>query len=181
MSFDAILAIATIFGGIAAVWFFWDKIAACWGEDDLRNPSRENIVKVVLKSDAKTDWVKKHAPSKEVVSYIHNPNLRFEMSQLEDGVQCQDFRESWANRHPDPKAVGLWCDLYFGSTLIDRFILVGVDGVRALVPPPRDAGGMPGGVKIQPLDYKVARIHDTLGTLDEYLRRSGLQVARRAV
>lgn len=27
-----ILGIATILGGIAAIWFFWDKIAAWWQE-----------------------------------------------------------------------------------------------------------------------------------------------------
>lgn len=110
------------------------------------------------------------------MSYVHNPSLRFEMSHLDDGVQQEHFVAPWANKHPDPKAVGLWCDLFFGSTLIERFILVGVDGMRALVPLPRKLDRTPGGSEIQPLDYKVAKIHDSLNTLDEYIKRSGLSV-----
>ncbi len=177
---DAVLAVATILGGIAAVWFFWDKIAGWLWPDPLRNPTPEAIMEVVLASNPRDDWSKVITGAKEVVAYRPNPALRFEMSTLPEGTQNDNFREPWANRHPDPHAYGLWCDLYFGQTLIRRFILVGVDGMRAMIPPPRSADDVPGGTEIQPYDYQVAKIQDTLGTLDEYIRRSGLHVRKGA-
>lgn len=178
---NAVLAIATILGGIAAIWFFWDKIVQWLRPDPLQNPTPEAIRKVILASNPREDWAKVITNTKETVSYKRNPTLRFEMSSNEDGTQNSNFQEHWANRHPDPHAYGLWCDLFFGSTLITRFILVGVDGMRALVPVPRLPNGSPGGLEIQPYDYRVAQIHDTLGTLDEYIRRSGLTVRQDAV
>jgi hypothetical protein len=175
------LSVATILGGIAAIWFFQDKIAEFLSPNLLRHASRENIERLILESDADTDWTKAQTSAKQTISYVHNPNLGFEMSHLDDGVQQENFIEAWANKHPDPKAVGLWCDLFFGSSQIERFILVGVDGMRALVPPPRRPNRAPGGTQIQPLDYKVAKIHDSLKTLDEYIGRSGLSVAANVV
>lgn len=170
------LAIATILGGIAAVWFFWDKIVEFFKPDRLKHPSHKNIENLILESSASGDWKKSQTSTRQTISYVHNPNLRFEMSHLDDGVQQENFVAPWANKHPDPKAVGIWCDLFFGSTLIERFILVGIDGMRALVPPPRKPDRTPGGSEIQPLDHKVAKIHDSLNTLDEYIKRSGLSV-----
>jgi hypothetical protein len=51
------------------------------------------------------------------------------------------------------------------------FALVSVDGGRASIPPPDWQTG-----KISMMDYKVAQIHDTLRSLDEYIRRSRLEV-----
>lgn len=177
MNLNVALAVATILGGIGAAWFFWDKIYAWIKPNPLQNPSRENIIKVILKSDAKADWIKSQTNTGQTISYAHNPNLRFERSYLREGIQNDNYQEPWANKHPDPSATGYCCDLFFGQTRTQRFILVGVDGERAMLPPPRGANGLPGGVAIQPLDYKVAKIHDTLGTLDEYIKRSGLHLA----
>ena len=176
-SLNAIATVATLLGGIAALWFFWDKITAFVAPDPLKHPTRENIERLILESDASGDWSKSQTNAKQTISYVDNPSLRFEMSHSDDGVQQENFVEGWANKHPDPKAVGLWCDLFFGSTLIERFVLVGVDGMRALLPPPRK----PSDDEVQRLDYKVAKIHDTLGTLDEYIKRSGLRVAANVV
>lgn len=171
------LAIATFLGGIAAVWFFWDKIRAWLAPDLLQNPTHENILKTVLNSDSKADWVMSQTNQKQTMAYVHNPDLRFEMSHLADGIQNENYKEPWANKHPDPNATGFWCDLYFSQTLIQRFILIGVDGIRAMLPPPTELNGCPGGTAIQPLQYQVAKIHDTSGTLDEYIKRSGLHRA----
>jgi hypothetical protein len=177
---EAFVLVLTLLGGVATLWFFWDKIAAWLSPNLLKDTSRTGIEKAILKSHPKTDWIRAQTNAKQVLSYRHNPALRFEMSHLDDGFQNRDFREPWANRHPDPSAAGYWCDLYFGEALIERFILVGVDGVRAHIPPPRREDGTPGGDSISTLDYKVAQIHDSLNTLDEYIRRSGLRVANAA-
>jgi hypothetical protein len=178
---NSVVVAATLLGGAAAVWFFRDKIAAWLRPNALIDPSHEQIEKVVLRSDPRKDWLHAHGHTSQITSYRHNPTLRFERSFLEDGVQNDNYRDPWANRHPDSHAVGYWCDLYFGPTLIRRFVLVAVDGARALIPPPRRTDGVPGGDTIQPLDLQVARIHDTLSTLDEYIARSGLRTHGHAV
>jgi len=40
---NALLAIATILGGIAAVWFFWDKLVMWRKPDPLLRPTPEAI------------------------------------------------------------------------------------------------------------------------------------------
>lgn len=181
MSLNVLLAFFTILGGVAALWFFWDKISG-WlarlrkskspGPPNITSqPSRENIEHVILSSDPAADWNHEMADARSVAAYRRDLNLRFEVNYLDEGKQCDNFVEPWANRHPDPRATGYWCDLYYGSTLVERFILVAVDGGRAMLPIPKKDTD-----KVLLLDYKVAQIHDTLGTLDEYMARSGLAI-----
>ena len=68
-------------------------------------------------------------------------------------------------------ASSYWYDLSNDGALIERFILVSVDGARAELPLP-DINTL----EVQPLPYKIAQIFDELNTLDEYMRRSGLTV-----
>jgi hypothetical protein len=144
-----ILSVATILGGIAAIWFFWDKITTWWKKfrrhgqpkqiNLASNPTRDNIEKVVLASHPVDDWNHQSDSVRSVSSYKHDMNLRFEIKNMDDGIQCADFKEPWANRHPDPSATGYWCNLFYGSTLVERFILVAVDGGRAMLPIPKKA------------------------------------------
>lgn len=184
-----ILGTATLLGGVSAAWFFWDKIAGWWKHDQAphssvlplsQNPTHEEIARAILASGPK-DWVHKNINAGSVASFRRDANLRFQMEHSEQGIQRGDFREPWANRHPDQSATGYWCDLYYGATIIERFVLVAVDGARALLPMPKR--GLPGERpdSVLPLDYQVARIFDTLGTLDEYMRRSGLKLWSGAV
>ena len=186
---EVVLGVATIVGGIAAIWFFWDKI---FGDTKAKkagpspsvslssNPTKENIERAILESDAKIDWSRGGDDNRSVVSYVHDMNLRFETLFTDDGKQCDDFREPWANCHPDPNATGYWCNLYYGTTLVERFILVSVDGARAMVPVPKVGKDGYRPDTVLPLDYKVAQIHDSLETLDEYLERSHLKVSGAA-
>lgn len=48
MTLNMILTIATILGGIAAVWFFWDKIVEFFKSDRLQHPSHKNIANLIL-------------------------------------------------------------------------------------------------------------------------------------
>lgn len=181
-----ILSLATILGGAAAIWFFWDKIVTRWKTSQHQahneqinlalNPTRNNIEKVILNSDPYEDWSYKTESVRTVTSYKHDMNLRFEVKHVDEGVQCENFKEPWANRHPDPSATGYWCNLFYGSTLVEKFILVAVDGERAMLPVPKKGTPNARFTQVLQLDYKVAQIHDTLRTLDEYMQRSGLSV-----
>ena len=183
---EIVLAIATILGGATALWFFWDKITAWWQRRKRRgqpepvnlatNPTRENIETVILQSDPANDWNHESDAVHSIASYKKDLNLRFEIRYMDEGIQCKDFKEPWANCHPHPSATGYWCNLYYGSTLVEKFILVAVDGARAMLPIPKKGSSEARPDKVLPLNYKVAQVHDTLGTLDEYMARSGLSI-----
>jgi hypothetical protein len=183
---EIVLTIATILGGLTALWFFGDKVSAWFSGRDrdaesiadslAANPSRDNILGVILKSDARSDWHRSSPGSRSVTSYVHDSNLRFEIDYTRAGTQTDDFQEPWATRHPDPRATGYWCQLYYGASLIGQYVLVSVDGGRAMLPLPSLGADRqhPGPVTI--LEYKIAEIHDSLATLKEYMTRSGLVV-----
>lgn len=168
---EIILAICTILGGFAAIWYFRDKLFRRASYNTV--PTKNNIEKIVLASDSKQDWHRQNESWRTITSYKHDMNLRFEIKYTDDGVQCEDFCEPWANRHPHKSATGYWCSLYYGATLVEKFILVSVDGGRAMLPIPKPSSdGL-----VTSIDYKVAEIHDSIGTLQEYMKRSGLAVA----
>lgn len=138
--------------------------------------SHDELLKVVLDSDHRADW--RGLCVNNWISEVYfrrDPRFRFRTKYLDDGIQNDNYQDDWANRHPDPTATGYWYDLAYDGNLIERFILVSIDGGRANVPPPDWQTR-----KIKQLHYKVAQIHDTMGTLDEYIRRSGLTVEETA-
>jgi len=136
------------------------------------SPSREEILDAVLSSDSKDDW-ERQCPGglRRITFFKKNVNLRFEMDFDDEGMHREDFKEEWATKHPDPKATSYWCNLYYAATHIDRFILVSVDGSRALLPLPINRTT---DLRVKGLDLKVAQIHDSLGSLPEYMLRAGL-------
>jgi len=72
-------------------------------------------------------------------------------------------------------ASSYWYDLSYDGALIERFILVLLDGGKAEIPLPD-----PKTLEVGPLVYKVAQIFDENNTLDEYMKKSGLSVKKQA-
>jgi hypothetical protein len=183
---EIILAVATILGGLTALWFFWDKISAWWTRRNgptlegalplAAAPSRDRIIDVILKSDPRTDWHSNTHGSRTVTSYTGDANLRFEINCTRAGTQADDFQEPWANCHPDSRATGYWCQLFYGASVIGQWVLVSVDGGPAMLPLPALGPDRQHPGPVPMLDYRIAEIHDSLGTLKEYMQRSGLVV-----
>ena len=126
------------------------------------------IHNIILRSDAINDWM---GGSKGLTQFRFckdDVNIRIDCTYDGEDVQNEDFKEDWANKHPNPKAVGYYFNLYYSATLLKRIILVSIDGGNALIPTPDSSG------KVRSLDYKIAQIFDTLNNLDEYIDRSGL-------
>jgi hypothetical protein len=140
-------------------------------------PSFNYVEQRILLSDPQEDWERVSTEISSIAVNKSDVNLRLAINYLEEGQQCRDFKEEWANRHPDPHATGYWCDIYYGSTHVSRNILVSVDGGRAMLPIPRQKGIDEKLTEVLPSDYRVAQIFDTLGTLDEYMARSRLTLA----
>ncbi|WP_287605104.1 hypothetical protein [Thiothrix sp.] len=137
----------------------------------IKNMTHDELLEFVKHSDAEADWKGITNNWVSEVFLREDPRLRFRAKYTDEGIQNDDYNDDWANKHPNPKATGYWYDLYYDGNLIDRFILVAVDDARANLPPPDWRSG-----KIHMMAYKVAKIHDTLKTVDEYLARSGLEI-----
>ncbi len=140
-------------------------------------PSFNYIEQCISLSDPREDWERVSTDASSAAVNKRDVNLRLEINYLEEGKQCPDFKEEWANCHPDSRATGYWCNTYYGSTHVSRNILVSVDGGRAMLPIPRQKGIDGKLTEVFPFDYRVAQIFDTLGTLDQYMMRSGLTLA----
>ncbi len=165
--------IAFLFGLLSSLFLASPSIAEYFLPD--RKPvsemTFEEILEFIPTTDPKTDW---HGISRVWASerfLKEDPRLRFRAKFIDDGIQNDNFIEDWANKFPDPKAVGYWYELYYDGAFLDRTILVSVDGARADLPTPNWQTKL-----VSKYDYQVAKIHDTLGMLEQYIELSGIQI-----
>ena len=119
----------------------------------------------------KNEWKCVSDDGMEEFLYLRDPSLRIKHFSGEEGTQNDDFKEPWANKFPDPRAYGLYFDLYHNGERLKRIILVAVDGCRAYLPCPR-----PGTITVSNLCAKIASLvnHNTQ-LYDNYFQRAGLQ------
>ena len=139
-------------------------------------PSVDNINNHILRSKPKSDWHVNSLCWKSTVTYKKDVNLRAEINYNDGGIQQQSFEAPWANCFPDKSATGYWCDVYFGLSHIERTILVGVDGGRAMLPIPIKNDITGNYIVVEPFDYKIAEIFDTSDSLYQYFQKSGLKL-----
>lgn len=166
-------SIAFVFGLISSFLFASPSIAEYFLPD--RKPVRymdyDEILKFIRTTNSKADWKFIKTNWAEEVFLKEDPRLRIRVRWDDEGIHVKNFKEPWANKYPDPTANSYWYDLSYDGALIERFILVSVDGAHAELPlPDRNT------LKVEPLTYKVAEVFDELNTLVEYMRRSGLSV-----
>ena len=130
----------------------------------------DEIINTVRDSDPINDWYRVDKLSRRVTVYKPDVNLRFEVDHDEESGLGLAFFAEWATEFPDERAYGVNHYLWYGASLVRRFLLVSVDGGRASLPIPHSAQDL----KVSRLDYVVAAIHDSGETLDEYMREAGL-------
>ncbi len=167
-------AIAFVLGILSSLFFASPSVAEYFypNRKPVRYMTFEDILSFIPITDYKNDW---HGISREWASewfLKEDPRLRVRAKFTDDGVQNDDFKEPWANCHPNSRATGYWYELYYDGAFIDRILLVSVDGGRAVIPPPSLRTG-----KIERYEYSIAKINDVLNTVDEYIERSGLELA----
>jgi hypothetical protein len=133
--------------------------------------SHPELLSFIPTTDATSDWDGVATDEASERFLKEDPRLRYRAKFTDDGVQNPDIVEEWANRHPNPTAVGYWYELLYDGALIDRCVLVSVDGGRALLPLPNRRTQT-----ISRYHYVVARIHDHFHTLDQYLERCCITV-----
>lgn len=99
-------------------------------------------------------------------------NLHIKCSETDTGTDS--FNEQWAVNHPDPHAYKRTYTIYYNNSPIDQFYLVSVDGFRATIPMPKV-----GTNSISKRDYLLAQAVNLYDKqLDEYIKRSGLEVEK---
>jgi hypothetical protein len=137
--------------------------------------SYDELLAFIEGTDASADWKLVQTGWAEEAFLKEDPRLRIRARSDDEGLHVKGFNEPWATQHADPVANSYWHDLTYDGALIERFILVSVDGARADLPlPDRNT------LEVEPIAYTIAQIFDRLDRLDDYMQRSGLRVKVRA-
>ncbi len=136
----------------------------------VRHMDSDEIMAFILTTDPENDWkgVSRSLSSERFLK--EDPRLRFRVT-YDDDIQAKNFKADWVQCHRHPEATSYWYNLYYDGAFLERFILVAVDEGGASIPPPAHETK-----KIMKLDYHVAKIFDSENTVNEYIRRSGLEV-----
>jgi len=167
--------IVYVLGSICTLLFTSPAIAryALPDKKPVRHMNYDEILDFIASSNAKLDWKWIETNWAEEVFLKQDPRLRIRVRRDEAGIHDKDFNEPWAIALSDPTANSYWYDLSYDGALIDRFILVSVDGGKADLPVPD-----PDTREVDPLNYKVAQIFDEHNILEEYMGRAGLSVKK---
>ncbi len=163
--------IAFIFGLLSSLFLASPSVAEYIvpNRKPIRYMNFDEILEFILSSDPKNDWKIITNDWAEEAFLKEDPRLRFRCRYDDEGIHNKDFQEPWANKHPDRNATSYWYNLSYDGSLIDRYILVCIDGSRAILPLPDIST-----LKVKSLPYKVAEIFDSLGSLEDYMGRAGL-------
>lgn len=163
--------IAYIFGLLSSLFFASPSIAEYFvpNRKSISDMDFNEILEFILNSDPKQDWKIISNNLAEEAFLKEDPRLRLHCRYDDEGIHNENFQEPWANKHPDKNATSYWYNLSYDSSLIDRYILVCVDGCRAILPLPDITT-----LRVKPLPYKIAEIFDSLDSLENYMNRSGL-------
>ncbi|MBM3423259.1 MAG: hypothetical protein FJY09_08480 [Chlorobi bacterium] len=136
----------------------------------IREMSLDEMLIFIETSDSIKDWkgVTTAYASESVL--IEDPRLRITIHHDETGTQCKDFKAYWANMFPNPHADGYWVDITYDRGLIDRVVLVSVDGGRAMLPVPKTTSEL----VVSKRDYVIACMFNDCSILDQYMQMSGI-------
>ncbi|MDB2682560.1 hypothetical protein N9Z14_08205 [Opitutales bacterium] len=114
--------------------------------------SHDEILNLIKRTNRK-EWKRIDEDEVEGVFYLQDPKLRIKHYSGEKGICNPEFIDDWANKFPDPQAASLYYEIQYSSEVIERVILVGVDGYRAYLPiPERET------MIISELDHAVAML-----------------------
>jgi len=137
----------------------------------VRDMGLDEIIEFVKSSSAQVDWKRFSTDLVSEAALKEDPRLRVTVRYDERGIHNDDFQEPWANRFPDPKARSYWAEITYDRAMLDRIVLVSVDGGRAILPMPKSRVNLVVGT----MEYRVAELFDKSETLWQYFARAGLR------
>lgn len=124
-------------------------------------------VKDILATSSQEDWIIDDESGS--FTYKNDLNLHIERAEYDT---YREFDETWATSHPDKHAVAVEYVVKYGTSFVDKKILVSVDGHRATLPLPKSINDL----SVKASDVNFAKIVNIGDQVDEYLKRSRLQV-----
>lgn len=162
--------VAFVFSLLASVFLSLPSVAEYILPDrkPIRHMSFDELLKLIDEEEPSA-WKVLHTNWAAEAFLCADPRLRFRTREDDVGIHCDDFQEPWATGHPDSRARSYWYDYLYDGNLIERFILVDVDGHRATLPLP-DAGT----TDVPMRRYRIAKIFERNDEVDDYMQRSGL-------
>jgi len=168
-----LLVIATLLGGIAAIWYFWDKLKELFKseppkEEKPSNLSVDSILQLIGNSTP-SDW---NYYDPEAKYYFKN-DVQLTIDRQPAGDN--QFPEAWAHRFPDQSAHAVNFTIAYGATPIKDFWAVEVDGGRSYIPYPKSAAVL----TINRWEYAVGKIINIANgtySFDDYFQRAGFSV-----
>ena len=170
---EIVLILATLLGGIAALWFFWDKVAAFFKNDSPKhqatNSDQESILRLIGESSP-SDW--KYYDPEAKYYFKKDVQLLIDRHPVETNNQ---FPEAWAHKFPDRSAHAVKFTIYYGTTPIKDVWAVEVDGSRSYIPYPKSAAALTIN-KWQYVFGRIVNIANGTHDYDGYLRRAGISI-----
>lgn len=133
----------------------------------VRDMMYQEILDFIVTTNPAEDWVAFSRAWMSERFLKEDPKLRIRISHDDEGTQCEDFVEPWANQWLHPRATGYWCDIYYDHNLIERIILVSVDEGKCLLPTPAGES-----LVVDDLGFTCGKLFDVVGNFDEYFRKA---------
>lgn len=164
-------AIGFVFALLSSMFFSSPSVAEYIvpSRKPIRHMNLDEILQFIIETHPKNDWKLVHSKYTEEAFLKEDMRLRIRVRWDEEDRASRSFHEVWATNFPDSNATRDWYDLLYDGNLIERYMLISVDGGRAELPLP-DLGTK----EVGPCIFKIAQIFDASSTLNEYMRRAGL-------
>lgn len=167
-------AVAYVFGLLSSIFLALPSIAeyVVPNRKPVRDMSSRELL-AFLNSTNSDDW-KRFETNWAWEAYLdEDPRLRLTCRYDDYGKHCDNFAEEWATTVSHDPVQSYYYDFVYDRALIERFILVSVDGNRASIPLPKSAVEL----KITKLQYKIGEIaNKRTEDFIDYLGRTGVQV-----
>ncbi len=116
-----ILGIATLLGGLAAVWFFWDKLVDLFkrkpNQTEGSSKPTEDIILRTIQNSSPSEWT--YYDPKAIYTFKMDVNLNIKRHPTDSQSQ---FPEKWAHKFPDPSAHSVKFTIYYGDVPIKDFL-----------------------------------------------------------
>jgi hypothetical protein len=126
----------------------------------------EKLMEIICNSKA-ADWL--YNDFKRTYTNRDDLNIRIEIRQPPEIKR--EVRAAWANKNWATTAEQCYYDIYYGTSIVESFSLVLVDGYKAALPFPG-----PDSKSVPSKQYQLARCVDDLGMLDEYMEKAGFKI-----
>lgn len=167
-------AVAYVFGLLSSIFLALPSIAeyVVPNRKPIRDMSSRELIEFL--GGTSTEHWRRFETNWAWEAYLdEDPRLRLTCRYDDYGKHCDNFAEEWATKVSHDPVQSYYYDFVYDRALIERFILVAVDGNRALIPLPKSRAVL----KITQLQYVIGEIaNKKTEDFVDYLGRTGVQV-----